>query len=550
MSNDLDSLREAVRNLDQRLAALETRIFGAQASSLLGPDPISRDEEAPPADPRAPDEASGRSMGQLLAVVATICFILAGAFIVKLAIDSGWLTPIRQWALLVGLGFSLIGAGRFFERIELEYRSYLSAAGIVILYIASFASSRHFDITSPEMSLVLAVGVSGLCLSLFNFHRSFVFPLVAAIGTYVSPLIVGRYAMDPILQGAYFLLWAALFSWFSTFFRSRQLAIVSAYLGLGVYTLSNLISGQSDSALAFVIAVQVAQFAIFSYGTLYYTTKSGIALSERQAWAYFPVLCFFYGTTYYFLSHLWPTLAPWIALVFALFVLSLYRIAKRELARADALASQEMVHSFLAVVLFQAGYLQLMPDGSKPWLLAVFLIASYLSEQNGAFPRLSRAFVLLGSVIGLFEFLKICYGLLSSYDLNQLLAGLATLVIGIFYYLSKASRLKARASVFLVMVHVLAVLALYRLANDHGSLVVSMAWALYALLILGLGYSRKDPLLARSSLTVLLVASFKALLYDASQAPTGVRILCLLLTGVLLYGAGVLFQKMAKWSVK
>jgi uncharacterized membrane protein len=54
--------------------------------------------------------------------------------------------------------------------------------------------------------------------------------------------------------------------------------------------------------------------------------------------------------------------------------------------------------------------------------------------------------------------------------------------------------------------------------------------------------------LAKSSLVVLLITALKALIYDASQAASIVRIGSLLLTGVVLYGAGLLFKQIKDWA--
>lgn len=56
--------------------------------------------------------------------------------------------------------------------------------------------------------------------------------------------------------------------------------------------------------------------------------------------------------------------------------------------------------------------------------------------------------------------------------------------------------------------------------------------------------------MAKSALFVLGFAAGKALLYDAASAPTVVRIGCLLLTGAVLYGCGLLMRKIAHWKVE
>lgn len=106
-----------------------------------------------------------------------------------------------------------------------------------------------------------------------------------------------------------------------------------------------------------------------------------------------------------------------------------------------------------------------------------------------------------------------------------------------------------REELFLGLVHALCILALYRLTFDYGSLAVSLAWGIYSVAILIWGYLKRNTVLAKSSLLILTVTCLKALVYDAAQTSSGVRIASLMLTGAILYGAGYLFQKIKKWAV-
>jgi hypothetical protein len=104
------------------------------------------------------------------------------------------------------------------------------------------------------------------------------------------------------------------------------------------------------------------------------------------------------------------------------------------------------------------------------------------------------------------------------------------------------------SQIILGCAHVLSIFGLYRLSADAGSLAVSASWLVYAVGILTVSYFRKDVIMAKSALFVLGFAGAKALLYDASTAPTEVRILCLLLTGAVLYGCGIFMRRVSQWS--
>jgi hypothetical protein len=96
--------------------------------------------------------------------------------------------------------------------------------------------------------------------------------------------------------------------------------------------------------------------------------------------------------------------------------------------------------------------------------------------------------------------------------------------------------------------HGLAILAFYNLAKPVGSLAVSATWLGYSIVVMGAGYAIRDKVVAKSALGTLGLAAAKALLYDAAQAAAPVRIGCLLLTGLVLYGCGYLLKQIETWD--
>jgi hypothetical protein len=107
---------------------------------------------------------------------------------------------------------------------------------------------------------------------------------------------------------------------------------------------------------------------------------------------------------------------------------------------------------------------------------------------------------------------------------------------------------RAYEQVLLGAAHLMALLAFYRLTVDISSLAVSACWLIYGAGVIVFAFARKDEFMAKSALFVLAFAAGKALLVDAARAPTILRILCLLLTGAVLYACGLLMRKFRSWS--
>lgn len=545
------TLETRVQNLEQKIDKLQTQ-YDRLIDYLIKPSeekarPDNREKQIVPAVEKiTPDiEKRGEGATSLLPLVAVICFVLAGVFLVKLAIDSGWLTPERQWGLLTFLGISLAGAGRFLERIENSYRTYLSASGIIILFIAAYSSAIHFEIFPQEVAVVLAMSVAFICLGLFRYHRSEIFPVLCSVGTYLSPILLGSKG-ELLFNSEFFIIWACLFSFLASYLKTRTLSLTAAYLGIGVFTL--LYSDTVDfERLVWIIGVLVAQFFAFAFGVYFYSLRAKEAMAQREALAYLPILFFFYGTFYFFLDKIHPHLAPWLSLGFAGFIYLLYLRVKNRLRTVN---SQIMVHGFLGAVFFHSGYMQILPQASKPWLLPLLLLLTFISEKKERFPKVSPILKAVFAAIGFIEFGKVCFSLTTTASLEGIVPAALTTILGLFYYLKGSRLVGNKSELFLGLLHLLSILALFRIFYDHGSFAVSMAWGAYSALILGLAFNRRDQALARSSLVVLLAASLKALIYDASQSPSGIRILSLLVTGVVLYVSGIFLKKIRGWSAR
>lgn len=531
-------MEEKIQALEQRVANLERKIdilIGNRIPDKIPPVPaqtVKKTEQSVKVNP----EKSNKS---LLPILAVICFFMAGIFLVKLAIDSGWLNPFRQWLMLIMFGASLGGVSLLVEKIEKNYRSYLGAASVVLMFLAAFSGSLYFELYNEFVSVFLAGVITFFALYLNQFFQYELFGVIAIVGTYISPLMLGK-TYDLTFLSIFYLIWAALFSRIATALKSRVLVLVASYLALGTFISLNLNEANPDTLLI-IILVQAMQFIIFAMGVLYYSIKNETKLTSQEAFAYLPILLFFYGTMYFLLNKYNPTMAPYISLGFGGFLYFIYFIGKKHL---DNLQSGEMVKAFLGVIIFHSGYLELLPATAKPWLLPSVLLAYGIAEQKNH--KWSPILNFIFTAISFIEFVKLCASLLMEASLYSLLPAIFTTLVGAYFYLGKKESNSSK--LFLYLLHILNVLAIYRLMYDFGSLMVTVGWAIYSIAILGFSFKNRNVLLAKSSLLVFGVTALKALLYDVSLAPSIVRVGSLMLTGLVLYGAGYFFRIIDTWD--
>lgn len=540
--------------LEDRLARIESRLSEIErelkplsqpwTKIAAKPQPVSSVSQntSPSVAPIPQEEAKP---GNWLGMIAVICFVLAAGFIVKLSIESGWLTPARQIGIAVLFGFGLIGAGFTLMKTDKEYASLLPGAGIIVLYLTTFAAHRYYSLISFETALALTSLVAGLCVWLYTQIKHDVYAITASAGAYLSPVLLGLHS-GAVFSLYYFLLCSISFAVISIWVQSRLLTLVSSYLAILTSGLIGMGLGQ-DVLVASILALH---FAVFSVGTLLYTTQNHNPLTESESWSHLPVLLIFYALEYYFIERINPYLAPWISLGFAAALIGLYVTAKKHFP--DGLASQSLIVAFVTLACFHAGYLTLMPADAKPWLFVAIMFGVAFSplrltsrEYNGASCIPAIAVIAILAI----EYLSILSHLFDGSSGTWILLSVAALAsIWAVIVTEDNSKPTTHGHILLGCAHMLAILGFYRLTHDAGSLAVSASWLMYAVGVMVFAFIRQDQIMAKSALFVLGFAAGKALLYDASSAPTLVRIFCLLLTGVVLYGSGLLMRKFERWE--
>ena len=503
---------------------------------------------APPSSYKERDEETTPT--NWLGYAAIICFVLAAGFIIKLSIDSGWLTPLRQIGLSALLGGSLIAAGLKFMETDREYASLLPSGGVIILYLTSFAAYRYYGLISFEAAIFFTSIVSAICISLYAKIKHDIYAITACIGTYLSPIILDLHAESGFTL-YYFLVCSLAFAAISVFLKSRLIILVSAYLAIVLTTLIGLDIHQNE----LVATILAFEFLIFSFATFFYSKRNGTTLTSFEAWSFSPVLLVFYTAEYNFIDLIHPALAPWAALGTGGVLMGLFLMARKLFP--NSLASHGLIISFVTLDFFHAGYIELLPSAMHPWLLTVIPLAlalvptRFMNAMDKKFDNIFMLPVIAVAIIVPIEYFSLIVHLFSSNYASYVAPALAA-VAGIWVLLIiKSDFIRAKAEAYyclLASAHILALLGLYRLGEDISSLAVSALWLFYAVGVMTFATARKDEVMAKSALFVLAFAAAKALLYDASSAPTLIRIFCLLLTGAVLYGCGFLLRRIGSWK--
>lgn len=559
---ELQAIRSRIDQLEKKLSPnvsfTETTQAPLAPATIRQPLPSQNFRIAPIAE-----EPSDFSTGKLLGIVGIICFVLASSFMIKLAVDSGWLTPERQLGMAFIFGFTLIGAGFWLYEKDIPYISLLPGTGIIVLNMCAYSGRIYYDFYSETIAALLATSISCLSLYLFKRFQHFFYVVVAIVGSYLSVFLFTKNPQNAANAMGFFVIWDLGFAILSIALHSRIILLLSAYLALGIFSCLSIYQFSSFESHEFLlqnVIFQAVQFLIFIFGVGFYSVRKKLPLTSEESWSYFPLLLFFYGIEYFFVKQLYPTYAPFIALCASLLIYCIYYFFKSQFSKS-VVESESVFNTFLAVVIFHAFYLEYLPARFTPWF-SMILMLGYLAYSKMTKPSVSKTPKLQNIIINwlvivvvFINYWKVLVGHDSSLaDWEFITLNFCFFGIGFFMYLLSEAKNTFSNWIFLLQIaNLQALVGLLRIAKQltHSSqfqgFLISILWGLYAIGILLLSFGKKDRTLARSSLMVFAVAAGKVLLIDVSSSSSITRVVCFMILGILFYAGGYIYRYIESW---
>jgi hypothetical protein len=299
------------------------------------------------------------------------------------------------------------------------------------------------------------------------------------------------------------------------------------------------VAGQTDWPTAAIY--QALQFLIFSVTAVIYSVRRREPMSQAVAYAHLPALLIFYVLEYSVLREHLPDWAPWIAFASLVFLLGAHLLATRMMRESTA-GSRSILGAYAVLVVFHAGYVELLPDRLAPWIGVAILPLFMLGRRwLGSDMEVVLARVAMGAVFAL-NYLRV----LSDIGMTQVpAAGLLRWVYPVVLYVGYALTRKEAGRLGLRMPllyagHLAAMVAVARFVET--SFTTSVLWGAIAVAGLVVALQMRDRTLGQSSFLVFAVSGLKVLLYDLAGAAPLVRIGSLVALGVSLFVGGWLYQ--------
>lgn len=587
-----EELSAHLNSIEQRLGALERSVFGTlpAASRPTAPSPrppataaagapapkaapvaasaVARSaaptaSTAPPVAPRAipSPRAQGRggptatassaaagedlTITHVLGWAGAIALVLAAAYLIRLAIDAGWLTPPVQVSAAALFGLVLIGLGLQLRRSQPQYAALLPAAGIVVLFLTVYGAHLLYGLLSVRAADVAVLIVSATSLGLCFAFDTDLYALFAVAGSYSAPFLIPDAAGSFGDVAVYYSAWSVTFTLFALVRGRRAVYLLALYVALiGFDALARAHAIDWHVQLAF----QSAQFLIFGIGAVAVSIRRGEPMSSAEALQHLPALLIFYALEYFLLKAHVPHTAPWVAVGVLVIMALLYLVVRRVLGHASR-GGELLLGCYAALVLLHAGYLESVPAALGPWVVIVLAVSAPLLvravglENPGIYPLLV--------VVGLLFFANLLRidlePSVTTVPQQHLLGWIYAALLYTGYGLTRDEpRVGHYRAVMLYAGHLTAMAATVRLI--HVPIVQSVTWALLALGCLGVSVRLRDRLIGQSSLLLFAATAIKVMLYDLAGAAPLVRIVSLLILGATFYVGGLLYQRIARES--
>ena len=565
-----------MKTLEERLAQVEARL--ARIEQLLPAMPAARRTDAPvqagaaelaaelrdrlaqpsaaapsvarkmvdpdfgSASPRASHvHAASLSVTQILGWTGASALVLAVAYLIRLALDAGWLTPERQLGLAVLSGFALIGAGLRLRAADRQYASLLPAGGLVVLFLSVYGAHLYYHFIGAPFAAGAVILTCLAALWLGRLFESELYGLFAVVGSYSAPFLLHALAGSVTDLVIYFSAWSVLFCLHSIWIGHRRTYLLAAYMALlGFHFLwKQMAPDEWEAAFSF----QTMQFAIFLGGAIGFSVRHRRPMSREEAVAHLPLLLIFYALQYWLLHRHLPALAPWIAMGSAGVLLLGHLVATRILGQPLA-SSAVLVGAYASLALFHAGYMELLPEELAPWaaLLLLPAVGIYFLAR-GEVSAVGWPLRVLIALIFALNYQRVVTGMhLDVVPMHKALALLYAAELYVAYVLARRlPALESLATPALYVGHVALMSAAVQIFD--GRLAVSFAWGVVALACLALAFRFSDKALGKSSLLIFAASAAKVMLFDLSSATPLVRIGLLLILGVTLYAGGWMYRK-------
>jgi uncharacterized membrane protein len=551
-------LSERLNNIERRLVEIETRLGIAPLPAAparpatpapAAPVPAAVAPVRPPVAPAAVIRpAPTVSATQWMAWGAGLALLLAAVYFLKLVYDTGWLTPDRQLGLATLAGAGLVAAGLFFARVDRAYAAYLPALGLIILYLTAYTGHLYYRVLTLPAAIVAISVVTLLGIWLGRRFENSVFVIVAAVGVYLSPLLLAAAPHQLLDVVIYYSAWSLLFSFCALTDGRRITYMLPMLFALVGFDAVWRLTGEVDWLLA--VIYQLVQLVVFASTAAAFSVIHRRPLGDFDGVVHGIALVLFYGIEYVVLKQHVPRLAPFVGVATAILLLVIYLAARAALKDSGRIGvGAVIVSTYCAVVVTHAVFFEWLPHDLFAWaaLVPAVAVAVVCSRAPDPASGALRPVLIVTGLLVAFSYLSLLLGNGAQSTTVSPQAALAVYALALYggYHLFRSREGAPSAAPIILYAAHLAFMHWASQAFGSG-LALSMVWAVFAVVVLAVAMLTRDRLLGQSALLIFAAAGVKVLLHDLSASGSLPRVLTLVVLAVSLYLGGWLYQSLVR----
>jgi len=546
-------LARHILNLETRLARLEQQLAKPAPVKTAKSSPRSPRKSPKPAliKPKAPAGPNPLLQSDFwLNKIGIGLLFLAMVFLFRYAVEQGWLTPWIRIIIGLGVGAGLLGLNWRLRKNHHHFSQVLAGGGIAIEYLTGFAALQLYQLVPFWLAMLFMTLVTLLAFALALQQDEAIYSVIGVTGGLLTPFLLDASHLAETAVLAYtllILLLAGLIYWR----RGWQLLLWTALLG----SWSILFAVGLDIRRSQRWNMQAGILITLAVAWLLPIYREVIQRARPQRWpaprfgfadsfipdslqallnsdVYFstlfsPLIAFILTIATWNLS---KESAGWVALIgLGLTILMAYA-----LHRSQARARLVIMHGWISAILLMIAIFTLVHN---PYvLLAITLEAAALQllswRWHFALPEKigHYTFWLIPAMGALFRLSDGQQGI-PIFNIDALV-DLAVIVLVAILFMRKSTE----RPIFWISAHILFLMWLSRElgAIHNGQALVSAAWGLYALILLGIALTRHARYLRWAGLATLFLLAAKLFLIDLAEVRAIWRVL-------LFAGIGILF---------
>lgn len=196
LTRRIEQLEAAVRALEEDSARRGRSTAAAEVVFEERPVEVVAEAGQTPFAPAAPRQREPIQWELLigrrgLGWVAVVLLVFATAFFLRYAIENQWIGPLGRVAIGVAGGLALIvGGGSYHRRGWRVFSQMLTAAGVVVLYLSTYAAFGFYRLLPQEAAGVFLAIIVIESAALAVSYDSAAVALVAVLGGLATPVLM------------------------------------------------------------------------------------------------------------------------------------------------------------------------------------------------------------------------------------------------------------------------------------------------------------------------------------------------------------------------